>query len=131
MSIETSPGSEVSVTGLLKGILADAQDLALRHMALFRSEVMESLQQTRDAIVMLVAGIMVVQIGALFLCQMCVMLLSRFYPTLPVWASYGIVGAILAVLGVWPLLTGINSLRALNPPDGNAKGFPGSKIDER
>lgn len=121
MATETSSSSEVSVTRLLTGIMNDAQDLAFRHFQLFRSEIMESLRETRNALVMLGLGIMLVQLGIYFLCQMVVVLLTRFFPTLPLWGSYAIVGGVLAFCGAWPLMTGVQRLSALDPSSSEPK----------
>jgi hypothetical protein len=114
MATETSPSSEVSVTGLLTGILADAQDLALRHLALLRSEVKESLRETRQAMILMGLGVMLLQLGMIFLCQMCVVLLTHLVPALPVWGSYAIVGGVLVLCGAGPLLAGISRLKTLD-----------------
>ncbi|GEM_PF-2520297 len=121
MATETSPSSEVSVTRLLTGILNDAQDLAFRHFQLFRSEVMDSLRETRNALVMLGVGIMLVQLGIYFLCQMVVVLLTRFFPTLTLWGSYAIVGGALAFCGAWPLMTAVRRLSSLDPSSSEPK----------
>ncbi len=131
MATETSPSSEVSVTRLLTGILNDAQDLAFRHFQLLRSEIMESLRETRNALVMLGVGIMLVQIGIFFLCQMVVVILTRFFPDLPLWGSYAIVGGVLAICGAWPLMTGIQRLSALDPSSDEPKDGERRIINER
>ena len=46
MSIDTAQNSDASVTHLLTGIVADAQDLGLKHLELFRSEVLEEIRKT-------------------------------------------------------------------------------------
>lgn len=122
MSTDTREASEVSVTGLVTGILSDAQELAVRHLALFKTEVMESLRESRQAVTLVVVGVMLGQIGVLFLCQMCVVLLSRVFPELPLWGCYGIVGGLLLACGAYPLLSGIGRLRALDPSRAGSEG---------
>lgn len=110
MSIETSPGSEVSITRLLTDIVADAQELALQHLALFRSEVLDAVRRTKRALVLVVLGFALLQIGGIFLCLTFAALISRFAPDIPVWGSYAIVAGILLACGIIPLAVGISRI---------------------
>ena len=122
MSVETFLGSDVSVTHLVTGIVADAQNLGLKHLALFRSEVLRDLRQTREGLVSVAIGFALIQIGGLLVCHMFALLLSQLVPTLPLWGSYAIVGVVVIGCGSIPLMNGIRRLNTLDPiSDGSAQ----------
>ena len=125
----TTPASDVSVTRLLTGILNDAQDLALRHLALFRSEVLATLRETRNAMVMLGLGIMLLQVGIIFLGHMSVVVVSRLIPSLPDWGAYAIVAGLFAICGAWPLMTALQRLRSLDPSSDKGNDAEGRKFN--
>ncbi len=113
--IETSSGNDVSVTQLVAGIVSDAQDLGLRHLALLRSELLETMRQTRAALVSVAIGLALVLIGGLLVGHMAAHLLSQLFPTLPLWGSYAIVGGVLSGCGAIPLMSGIARLQNMKP----------------
>ncbi len=122
MSIDTSLDAEVSVTQLVTGIVADAQDLGLKHLALFRSEVLRDIRQTKEGLVSVVIGFALVQIGGLLVCHMLALLLTQLFPTLPLWGGYGIVGSVVIACGSIPLMNGIKRLNTLDPiSDGSTR----------
>ena len=115
MSTEPSPGSDVSVTQLLTGIIADAQELGLRHLALFRSEMLRDVRETREALVLVAIGFVLLQVGGLLVCHMLALLISRLVPAIPLWGCYAIVGGVVSGCGAVPLMAGISRLNTLNP----------------
>ena len=130
MSTETNaPASDVSVTRLLTGILNDAQDLALQHLALLRSELMESLRETRNAMVMLGIGTMLLQVGIIFFGHMCVVVLHRLIPSLSDWGTYAIVAGAFVIFGALPLMTALQRLKALDPSSEKGSDAEGRKFN--
>ena len=113
MSIDTAQNSDVSVSHLLTGIVADAQDLGLKHLELFRSELLEEIRKTTEVLVSMAIGLAVVEIGGLLLGHMLALLLAQLVPSLPTWACYAIMGSVVAGCGAIPLINGVTRLRAL------------------
>jgi len=116
MSIDISPRTEindVSVTQLLTGIVSDAQDLGVKHLELFRSELLGEIHKTIAAFVALAIGFVLIQVGGLLIGQMLALMLVQFVPTLSLWQSYAIVGIFVLGVGAIPLAIGISRLRAL------------------
>ncbi|MBC7815655.1 MAG: phage holin family protein [Planctomycetaceae bacterium] len=113
-----SPGPNSTVTELVSGIVTDAQDLAAQQIALFRSEIRRDVRTAKEAAVNLGIGFVAMQIGGALLCLMLVHALVVVVPSLPLWVSYGIVGAVVVGAGAIPIVMGINKLKNLNPlPD--------------
>jgi len=111
------------VTGLLSGIVADAQELIKQQMALLRAELKADARRTIRAAGLLAGGA-VLAVPALFLlCNMLVFLLHE-QAGLAIWSSYGIVGAAFLVLSAALVGVGIQRFRSFNPlPDQSVEAF--------
>jgi len=111
------PAEGQSVTGLVSGILHDAQELVKQQVALVRAEIKADFQRTVNAAVLLAVGALVLVPASFLLCNMFVYMLVEL-AGLSVWASYGIVGGAFAVLGAILVLVGVQRFRSFNPlPD--------------
>jgi len=111
------PAEGQSVTGLVSGIISDAQELFKQQIALVRAEIKADFRRTVNAAVMLAVGAMVLIPAAFLLCNMFVYMLVEL-AGLRVWASYGIVGGVFAVFGAALVLAGVQRFRSFNPmPD--------------
>jgi len=111
------PPEGQSVTGLVSGILQDAQQLFKQQVALVRAEIKADFDRCIRAAALLAAGALILVPAAFLLCNMLVYLLHEL-AGLSVWASYGIVGGAFAVLGVVLVLVGVQRFRSFNPlPD--------------
>ena len=85
------------VTTLVNGIVHDAQELLHQQLALFKHEVRENLRKTKEAAQSLSLGAGLGMTGGLFLGFMLVYVLHEVWPRLPLWASFGIIGAALLI----------------------------------
>jgi uncharacterized membrane protein YqjE len=124
MATETvSPPEEQSVTGLVRDIITDAQELVRQQVALLRAELKADFRRSVRAAALLVVG-GVLAIPALFLlCTMLVFMLHEL-AGLSVWASYGIVGGAFVVLSAVFIGVGIQRFRSFNPmPDQSVEAF--------
>ena len=122
MSNDLQSGSGATATELVSGIITDAQDLMKQQLALFRSEVREDFRKTKEAAVLLMGGLVVVQIAATILCLMLVYLLNATVPNIPFWACFGIVGGGLALLGGGLTMMARSKFSSFNPlPDQSAQ----------
>ena len=109
--------SEPSLAQLLSGIVNDAKELLRQELALAKYEIREDLRKTKTAILSLGVGIGVTAIGGLLLILMLVHLLNAL-TGLPLWACYGIVGAVFVIVGGVLLLIGKNTIARIDvvPP---------------
>jgi len=111
--VRNAPGG--SVTGLLGDIINDAQDLIRQQLALFRQEIRDDLQKTRDGAIALGIGIGVIAMGGLLLLLMLPLLLNWLVPAIPLWGCFGIIGAAAAAIGVGLLFAGMQRFKSIHP----------------
>ncbi len=117
--------SEGSLTGLVTGIVNDAQELVKQQFALFKHEVKEDLRKTMEAAIALGVGIAVALVGALSLWLALVFLLDwAFDPPVPLWGWFAIVGGLFLVAGALLFYAGKAKLESFNPlPDESAEAL--------
>ena len=110
---ETTP----SMASLLGGIVSDIQTLIRQEVALARSEIQREWDKAKTAAGAMAAGSAVLALGGILLCLAVVYVLNEV-ANLPLWASYLIVGGVLAVLGAVLFYTGRNKANQVNviPP---------------
>jgi hypothetical protein len=125
MASDVQASSDTSVTGLVTGIIHDVQELFKQQVALLKHEVREDVRRTGIAAAVLAGGAGVLSLGILLLCFMVVHLLSwAFYPDLPLWISYLIVGGVFTLAGAALLYAGKKKLDSFNPlPDESAEAL--------
>jgi len=128
---ETLNGADQGAGSLLSGIVNDAQDLLKAQIDLLKSELTSDMRKTREAVAVLAAGAVVTLIGGLLLCIMLVYLLHWMTlpanstnsdpASLPLWACFGLVGAVIMGGGAFLLYLGRKQLLSFNPlPDETA-----------
>ena len=111
------PAEGQSVTGLVSGIISDAQELLKQQVALVRAELKADFRRTVQAATLLAIGVLILVPAVFLLCTMFVFMLHEL-AGLSVWASYGIVGGVFAVVGAVLIAVGIQRFRSFNPlPD--------------
>jgi hypothetical protein len=117
------PAEGQTVTGLVSGIVADAQELVKQQVALVRAELKADFRKTVQAATLLAVGAAVSLPAIVLLCFMFVYLLHE--PAgLPLWASFLIVGGAFAVLSAVLVGVGIQRFRSFNPlPDQSVEAF--------
>jgi hypothetical protein len=117
------PAEGQSMTGLVSGIVSDAQELVKQQVALVRAEIKSDFQRTVNAVVMLAVGATALVPAVFLLCNMFVYMLVEL-ARLSVWASYGIVGGVFALLGAALVMVGVQRFRSFNPlPDQSAEAI--------
>jgi len=113
--LHTTP--ETSVTQLVSGIVSDAQELIKQQLALFRTELKDDFRKTKEASILLAIGTVCAAVGAFLLLNMVVFVLHEA-AGLSLWASYAIVGGLVAAVGAGLILTGLEKFKSFNPlPD--------------
>jgi putative superfamily III holin-X len=110
---DTSP----SMSSLLGGIVSDLQTLIRQEVALAKTEILREWDKAKAAAGAMVFGAAVLAVGGLFLCLTVAAALHEG-ARLPWWASFLIVGGVLAVLGAVLYWTGRNKAAQVNviPP---------------
>jgi hypothetical protein len=88
-----------SVTGLVSGIIGDAQKLLRQQAEMLKAEVREDFQRSKRAAEFGAVGIVCATVGALGLVTALAYLLHEQFQ-FAMWASWGIVGGLFLVAGV-------------------------------
>ena len=88
-----------SVTGLVSGIINDAQTLLKQQTEMLKAEVREDFKRSKRAAEFGALGIVCATVGALGLITALAYLLHEQY-AFKMWASWGIVGGLFLVAGI-------------------------------
>jgi len=104
MANPSSSSSDPSLASLIGGIINDTKDLLLHEFTMAKLEMRDELRKTKTAAMSFAIGAGVAVVGGLLLILMLVHLLATF-TTLPLWGCYGIVGAVLLIIGLIFLTT--------------------------
>jgi len=105
MDYETSAGKTQSIGTLISGIISDTRNLFAQELRLAKLEIGADLRRVKSAAIMLVAGGVILALGAVLLILMLVHLLDAL-TDLPLWGAYGIVGGVILLVGLMMLLAG-------------------------
>lgn len=112
---EASPGP--SVTELVSGIVGDAQTLLRQQTDMLKAEVREDFRRSKRAAEYGAVGIVFCTAGVLCLVTGLVYLFHEYYGY-TLWASWGIVGGIIAIIGGCSAAYSYYLLERFNPlPD--------------
>jgi hypothetical protein len=90
---------------LVSDLMADVKQLIRQELALAKHEVRGEVRKAMGALIALGAGVGLAALGGLLLIIMVVHLLHALTP-LPLWACYGIVGGLCAIVGFIMLYLG-------------------------
>ena len=131
MPAEVQSPPEQGVTSLLRGIVNDIGDLIKQQFRFAQAELRSDMRKTREATMALAAGAAVALLGVLVLALMLVHLLHWLTipagqnpdpARLPLWGSYGIVGAVIFAVGAALVVVGKKKFDSFNPlPDETIK----------
>ena len=104
MTTETRPESAPSMSGLVTGIINDAQQLIRQELALARREMQEELTKAKTAAVSMAAGAGLTALGGVLFAFMFVYLLAL--TSIPLWGCFAIVAGAISAVGIGLLLAG-------------------------
>jgi len=129
MTNEPRSTAEPSTTGLLSGIISDFGDLIKQEIRFAQAEFKSDLSKTREAATSLGIGVGVASLSGLLLAWMLVHLLhwatTPVDPDpakLPLWACFGIVGAVFGAIGGVLIMSSLKKFQSFNPlPDKTAQ----------
>jgi Putative Actinobacterial Holin-X, holin superfamily III len=120
--ISTNNINEFSTTKLVGGILDDFQDLIRQQFALIKAECLSDWQKTKEIGLLLCLSLVPAGSGTILLAFMLAHLLHWLTmpagsdpASVPLWACYGIAGAILLGIGAALFVLGLRRLQSLNP----------------
>jgi len=124
-----APPEGGTFTSLVRGIVNDVGDLIKQELRFARTELKTDLRKTGEASRYLAIGVVTASLGLLLLLLMLVHLLHWLSlpagadpARLPLWASYAIVGGLLAGGGAVMAYAGKKKFDSFNPlPDETAK----------
>jgi len=119
MENQLHAGPEPSMTSLVSGIITDAQDLIKQQLDLVRHEIQEDVRKAKEAAASLALGLGVAAVGAILFGTMFVYLLHEM-AGLPLWASFGIVGGIMLVVGLVLTYLAKKEAETINPLEGES-----------
>jgi len=105
---------DTSMAQLLSGIVGDAQELVRKEIALARQEIREEIGNAKNAGIKLAIAGGVLAIGGLLL----VLTLAQGLADLlnwPIWAGYGVVGVVLAIVGYFLLSSAQKQITQISP----------------
>lgn len=97
--LDATPASNGTVTGLVSGIISDAQTLLRQQAEMLKAEVREDFKRSKRAAEFGALGIVCATVGALGLITAIAYLLHEQFQ-FAMWASWGIVGGLFLVAGV-------------------------------
>lgn len=104
-----------SITELVSGIVADAQQLLRQQVSMIRTEVQADIRHGKEVAIYLGSGVVLAGLGGLFLGITLVFLLQWLAPSLPLWASWAIVGGFFLILGAIAFVVGRSLISSYNP----------------
>jgi len=123
MATEVQNQSEQSVTSLVSGIVSDFQDLIKQQLRLTRQEIETDVRKSMQSVSLLAAGGVVCLIGGF---AVCLMLAHLFHwlgapsgtdpSSLPLWASFALVGSLFLILGGVLMMAGKKRMEAMGTP---------------
>jgi len=123
MAAEVPNKNEPSVTSLVGGIVNDFQDLIKQQLRLTRQEIASDIRKSKEAASLLGAGLAITVLGVFALCLMLALLLwwlgspSGADPSsLPLWASFGLVGGAFVIVGGFTVMAGKKKLDTVSDP---------------
>jgi len=126
MSNDPRSTAEPSTTSLLGGIINDIGDLIKQEVRFARAEFKADLGKTREAATTLAIGAGVASLSGFLLAWMLVYLLhwATEPAPLPLWACFGIVGALFALVGGLLVMSAVRKFQAFNIlPDETAQSL--------
>jgi hypothetical protein len=106
--------AQPGVAALVGGIFEDAQSLVRQEVALARCEVAQAGEKAKTGVALLTSAIAVCSVAGVLLGFMLVKLLQQYLLPNHEWACFGIVGALVALLGGALFYIGLNQINQVH-----------------
>ena len=97
--------SRPSISSLISGILRDATELIFKQMVAARLEMREEVANAKSTAVLMALGAVALMVGSILLALTVVYVLQA-YSGLELWLCYGVVGAVIFLVGLMILFMG-------------------------
>jgi len=123
MPVQTESPHDTRVSTLLGDIVHETQQLVVDQLKLFKVEMKHDLQRMMQAVIPLGIGALTVFTAIILFGIGGAELLCWLVPTLPLWAGFLIIGAVIGVGGVGLVWAGIAMLRNIKPAETALKGL--------
>lgn len=120
--LQTSPPEGASLTGLVTGIVEDAQELLQQQLALFRSELKQDLNRSKEMASSFVVGGVLALVAAGLLTTMLVYLVQILTGWHLVYC-YALVGGIVAAVAGAFIWNAVRKLERFKPLDQTAEAI--------
>lgn len=116
---------EPSVTHLVSGIISDAERLMAQQLDMFKAELRKDMRDTKETgQLLLIGGALLSVAGIILLISLAYLLNWASDGRLPLWASFGLVGLVVAAGGGIVFYRGRQKLEKLNPlPEKSAEAL--------
>lgn len=121
-----------STSSIMSGIVDDLRDLVKKELRLAHEEVKDDLKRARDASMFWLAGVGILCLSVIPFVFMLVYALHTLTSpaasdpaSLPMWACYGIVGAVIAIVGYAIMIAGQKRFETISDVlDKQIRGVP-------
>jgi len=124
MPTDVSSQTEPSVTQLVTGIISDAEHLMEQQLDMLKAEIRKDMRDARETGELLFIGGALLSVAGIILLSSLALLLNWLAPDFPLWASFGLVGVIVAAGGGIIFYRGRQKLEKLNPlPEKSAEAL--------
>jgi uncharacterized membrane-anchored protein YitT (DUF2179 family) len=105
--------AEPTLMQLVSDLVSDAKELLRQELALAKYEITQEVHKTKSALISLGAGVGIISVGGLLLLVMLVHALNAL-TGLPLWACYGIIGGMLAIVGMLLIYRGKKTISQID-----------------
>lgn len=118
MVTDQLPRESSGMATLVSGIIADVQELLKQQLTLFQQELQEDFRKTKNAVLPLIVGIVLVLVAGIILAAGLALLLNALWPALALWLCFVMAGAVWGLAAGVLVFLGKKKLDSFNPlPD--------------
>lgn len=115
MATQYETERDPSIATLVSGIVNDAKELIVKQLTLFQVEIKNDIRNMMMALIPIIAGAGVFVLSLLLLAAAAALFLPWYFPNLPTWGGFAIVGATIGITGAILVFVGSNMLKRVNP----------------
>ncbi len=125
MAIETKQQTDQGIIDLVRSAAADTTELVKQQIELTKAEIKQTARTAGSSFGLLAAGGVILFLGVIFLLVTLAYVLVQL--GLPVWAGFGIVTAVLLLVGAILVLVGRNRAKQVQGPEHSIAALEATK----